>query len=171
MRQSIIWQWTAPQNFDRADLALLKAIEIHHQTQSTIGCEPLPTVTRSQLKRLFDEGRIKVNASPIKGNRKLKTGMSIEIEFPPPKTTDLIAEDRPLEILYEDESLLVINKPPGLTVHPSSTQMEGTLVNALLHHIRDLSGIGGVLRPGIVHRIDKPMFFSRKAAFVYNALS
>ncbi len=96
-----------------------------------------------------------MNGKTIKAGARLKPGDQVRIEFPPPVPTELVPEDRPLDILFQDEHLVVVNKPPGLTVHPSTTQMEGTLVHALLHHVKDLSGIGGVLRPGIVHRIDK----------------
>jgi 23S rRNA pseudouridine1911/1915/1917 synthase len=152
-----VWNWKVPiENFeafsDRADVSLLKALTENQGSSS----EPLPLlITRSHLKRLIEEGRVTENLKPIKAKDKLKPGAEIQIEFPPPLPTELVPEDRPIEILYQDEHLVVINKPPGLTVHPSPTQMEGTLVHALLHHIQDLSGIGGVLRPGIVHRIDK----------------
>jgi len=149
--KSVIWTWEVQASFDRADLAVLKAIE----NQEGAATGEIPPITRSQLKRLIEEGRVKANGYPVKANSKLKPGDSIQVEFPPPLPTELVPEDRPLDLLFEDEHLLVVNKPPGLTVHPSTTQMEGTLVHALLHHIQDLSGIGGVLRPGIVHRIDK----------------
>lgn len=117
----------------------------------------LPTeVSRSQVQKWIDEGRVLINDRPAKSpSVKLQAGDRIRIEVPPPRALELIPEDRPLDILFQDEHLVVVNKPPGLTVHPSATQYTGTLVHALLHHIRDLSGIGGVLRPGIVHRIDK----------------
>jgi 23S rRNA pseudouridine1911/1915/1917 synthase len=145
-----VWKWTVPAGLDpsaRADREILKAAE---------SSEPALELTRSQLKRLMEEGQVTTTQGKvIKPNSRLKSGDEILIRFPPPVPSELVAEDRPLDVLYEDEHLLIINKPQGLTVHPSSTQMEGTLVHALLHHIRDLSGIGGVLRPGIVHRIDK----------------
>lgn len=138
----MIWKWRSPAAAPRADLAILEALESQ-------------TITRSQLKRLIDGEKVTLNGKPIKANIRLKEGDEIQIDFPAPEPSELVPEDRPLEILFEDEHLLVVNKPPGLTVHPSPTQMKGTLVHALLHHIQDLSGIGGVLRPGIVHRIDK----------------
>lgn len=138
------WTWVVPSSGEavtlRADRAILTAN---------------PPCTRSQLQRLIDEGAVTANGEPVKAGAKLSPGATVEIRFPPPKPLDVMPEDRPIEILYQDEHLLVVNKPPGLTVHPSSTQTEGTLVNILLHHVRDLSGIGGKLRPGIVHRIDK----------------
>ncbi len=148
----LVWTWIVPNSVDRADTALLKALEAH---EGQLEGGPLPSVTRSQLKRLIEEGKVTVNGNPLKASHKLRPGIEIRIEFPPPKPTELIPENLPIDILYEDEHLIVINKPPGLTVHPSATQMEGTLVHALLYHVKDLSGIGGVLRPGIVHRIDK----------------
>ncbi|MEO5968690.1 MAG: RluA family pseudouridine synthase [Bdellovibrionia bacterium] len=151
-KKPITWTWKASESSERSDLVLLKAIQ---NQEGNITNGELPTLTRNQLHRLMDDGLVTMNGLPLKANKRLLPGALVEIQFPPPLPTELVAEDRPLEILYEDEHLLVVNKPPGLTVHPSTTQMEGTLVHALLHHIRDLSGIGGVLRPGIVHRIDK----------------
>jgi 23S rRNA pseudouridine1911/1915/1917 synthase len=146
-KPSQVWTWLVPTPQERADVAVLQALE-----ENPPEC---PVPSRSQLKRLIEEGRVTLNQKPMKANQKLKASDWIQIEFPPPLPSELVPEDRPLEILFEDEFLVVINKPPGLTVHPSTTQMEGTLVHVLLHHIKDLSGIGGVLRPGIVHRIDK----------------
>lgn len=150
-----IWSWSVnwSESFpeSRADSALLRAI------QQNLGQweGPLISCSRSQLQRLIEEGQVTAAGKPIKANVKFKPGTQVKVQFPAPQPTQTLPEDRPLEILFQDEHLLVLNKPPGLTVHPSSTQTEGTLVNALLHHIKDLSGIGGELRPGIVHRIDK----------------
>lgn len=117
--------------------------------------EALPC-SRSRLQKLIEEGAVRVDDKPLsKANVKLNSGSQVEIEFPEPRALDVRPEDKPIDILYQDEHLLVVNKPPRLTVHPSDTQSEGTLVNILLHHVKDLSGIGGALRPGIVHRIDK----------------
>jgi 23S rRNA pseudouridine1911/1915/1917 synthase len=146
-----VWTWTVRSADERADVAILKAFE--GQEGHLEG--ERPSLSRSQLKRLIDEGKVTSEQTPIKANQKLKPGSLLQIEFPAPQPTSLLPENRPIDLLFEDEHLVVVNKPPGLTVHPSVTQMEGTLVHALLHHIRDLSGIGGVLRPGIVHRIDK----------------
>ncbi len=136
----------------RADRAILHALE------SGLGQwegEPLPC-SRSRLQKLIEENGVSVDEKPLsKSNVKLRPGSRVVIEFPEPRALDVLPEDKPIEILYQDEHLLVVNKPPRLTVHPSETQSEGTLVNILLHHIKDLSGIGGTLRPGIVHRIDK----------------
>ena len=116
------------------------------------------TYSRSFYKRLIDEGKISVNGKVItKAGTKLSNGDVIEADIPEPKEDDsFIAQDIPLDIVYEDSDLLVINKPQGMVVHPAAGHSEGTLVNALLAHCKDeLSDINGVLRPGIVHRIDK----------------
>jgi 23S rRNA pseudouridine1911/1915/1917 synthase len=147
----IIWTWVTPSNQERADVAIFEALE-KQEGRSDL---PTPKLSRSQIKRLIEEGQITSNGVALKANSRIKQGIEIRVEFPPPKPTTLVPENRPIEILFEDQHLLVVNKPQGLTVHPSPSQMEGTLVHILLHHIKDLSGIGGTLRPGIVHRIDK----------------
>jgi len=115
----------------------------------------LPDLTRSQLKRLIEQGQVLVDNQPAKVGGKLKGGESIRIDFPAVRATEVVAQELPLQILYEDAHLIVINKPAGLVVHPAPGHSDGTLVNALLHHCQDLAGIGGELRPGIVHRLDK----------------
>jgi 23S rRNA pseudouridine1911/1915/1917 synthase len=117
--------------------------------------EEIPPLSRSQIQRLIEEGRILVDGSRIRPKDPISSGTRIELTLPRPVEISVEPEDIPLQILFEDPHLVVVNKQPGLTVHPSETRRSGTLVNALLHHIRDLSGIGGKLRPGIVHRIDK----------------
>jgi 23S rRNA pseudouridine1911/1915/1917 synthase len=112
-------------------------------------------LSRSQIQRAIDEGLVRVNGRPVRAGRKVKPGDAVEILLPEAKPSAVLAEAISLSILYEDESLLVIDKPAGMVVHPAAGHSGGTLVNALLHHCRDLSGIGGVLRPGIVHRLDK----------------
>ena len=113
-------------------------------------------LTRSFLKKLFDDEKILVNGKTAKSSLKLKEGDEIEIHLPPVKTLEAKAEDIPLDIVYEDSDVLVINKPRGMVVHPAAGNEDGTLVNAVMHHCGDnLSAINGVLRPGIVHRIDK----------------
>ncbi len=113
-------------------------------------------IPRSQIQKLIDEGNATVNGKIAKGSQKLKIGDAISITLPEPKEPDIKAENIPLDIVYEDEHMLVINKPQGMVVHPAPGNYEGTLVNALMYHCRDsLSGINGVMRPGIVHRIDK----------------
>ncbi|MPM30992.1 Ribosomal large subunit pseudouridine synthase D [bioreactor metagenome] len=104
---------------------------------------------------MIRDGAIQLNGKPAKPNALTQTGDCVEIAYPDPVETDVEAENIPLEILFEDANLLVLNKPQGMVVHPAPGHLSGTLVNALLYHIRDLSGIGGELRPGIVHRIDR----------------
>ncbi len=111
--------------------------------------------TRSFIKNLIEKGDITVNGSIVKAGYSLKIDDVVEVEVPEPISTDIVAEDIPLDIVYEDSDLLVINKPQGMVVHPASGCYTGTLVNALMYHIKDLSGINGELRPGIVHRLDK----------------
>ncbi|MDA3904359.1 MAG: RluA family pseudouridine synthase [Desulfuromusa sp.] len=117
--------------------------------------ECLLDISRSQLKKLIDSGLITVNGVATKASSKLKGGESIQVNLPEPEPTEAIPEDIPLHILYEDQDLIVIDKPAGMVVHPAAGHSHGTLVNALLYHCHDLAGIGGELRPGIVHRIDK----------------
>jgi len=113
------------------------------------------TWSRSHARRLIDQGRVLVNGVPARPALTVKAGDAIEVDEPPPQPLDLVAEDIPLDVCYEDHHLLVINKPAGLVIHPAAGNPTGTLVNALLQHCDDLSGIGGAERPGIVHRLDK----------------
>ena len=116
----------------------------------------LEGVTRSHIQKLIDDGNVTVDGKNIKSNHKLKVGQNIEVTLPEAKQLDVVAENIALDIVYEDEHLLVVNKPQNMVVHPAAGNYEGTLVNALMHHCGDsLSGINGVIRPGIVHRIDK----------------
>lgn len=115
----------------------------------------LNTLTRAYIKKLNDEGKISVNNLTVKAGYPLKYGDKIAIEVPPNEPIDALPEEIELDIIYEDSDLLVINKPQGIVVHPCNTTKCGTLVNALLYHIKDLSGINGKLRPGIIHRLDK----------------
>ena len=113
-------------------------------------------LTRSAAQRLLDEGCVACNGKPGKKNMKLNIGDRVEFEIPEPKSVDIVAKEIPLEIVYEDADVLVINKPKGLVVHPAAGHEDDTLVNGLLYAMGDdLSGINGELRPGIVHRIDK----------------
>lgn len=113
-------------------------------------------ITRSAVAQLIEKGNVKVNDKLINKNYKLKLSDSIEITIPDPVEYEAKAEDIELDIVYEDDDLIVVNKPKGMVVHPAVGNYSGTLVNALLYHCKDnLSGINGVLRPGIVHRIDK----------------
>lgn len=114
-----------------------------------------PEWSRSRARKLIDDGHVLLNRSPAKASTLVRAGDLLAVDEPPPRPLDVDAEDIPLDIIHEDEDLLVINKPTGLVIHPAAGNPSGTLVNALLHHCRDLSGIGGVERPGIVHRLDK----------------
>lgn len=111
--------------------------------------------SRSQVGNWITDGIIKVNGETVKAKYKVKTGDVIDVDVPEPEPLDVIAEDLALEIVYEDADVLVVNKPRGMVVHPAPGHLTGTLVNGLMHHCDDLSGINGIMRPGIVHRIDK----------------
>ncbi len=112
-------------------------------------------ITRSQIKRLADEGNVFVEGAQVKANHALKKGDEVLLIEPDLKPIAASAEDIPLDIVYEDDDLAVVNKAQGMTVHAGAGNFEGTLVNALLFRLNNLSGVGGALRPGIVHRIDK----------------
>ena len=115
-----------------------------------------PSLSRGAIQRLIEQGHITINAKPTKATHAPRAGEVVRIEIPEAKPAAAQAENIPLEILFEDKSLLVLNKPAGIVVHPAAGNEEHTLVNALLHHCKgQLSGIGGVARPGIVHRLDK----------------
>jgi len=111
--------------------------------------------SRSQVQIWLKEDLVLVNGEKVKRNYKVKQGDEISVSVPDPKPLEIIAENIPLEIYYEDSDVIVVNKPRGMVVHPALGHETGTLVNALMYHCKDLSGINGVLRPGIVHRIDK----------------
>ena len=113
-------------------------------------------LTRSAAARLIEEGSILVDGKAVAKNYKLRGGEVVSVSMPEPDISEAKAEDIPLDVVYEDSDVIVVNKPKGMVVHPAPGNPDGTLVNALLYHCRDsLSGIGGVVRPGIVHRIDK----------------
>ena len=115
----------------------------------------IESLSRSYIQKLIKEKKILVNQLPVKANYKLTTGDTIILQIPDPEPLDIQPENIPLDILYEDDDILVVNKPKGMVVHPSAGHMSHTLVNGLLYHCKgNLSGINGVLRPGIVHRID-----------------
>lgn len=117
--------------------------------------EELPDISRSYIQKLIKEEQITVNGKIVKANYKLASEDIVVVNQPELKEPDIVAEDIPLDVLYEDEDLLIVNKPKGMVVHPSAGHYTGTLVNALMHYCKeDLSGINGVMRPGIVHRID-----------------
>ncbi len=115
-----------------------------------------PEQSRTYFSKLIKDGHVTMNAFALKANYRLHTDDLITVEIPPAEHIQILPEDIPLDILYEDASLLVVNKPKGMVVHPSAGHYSGTLVNAVMFHCKDaLSGINGVIRPGIVHRIDK----------------
>ena len=116
----------------------------------------LPDLSRSRIQELIAEDAVLIDGKPVKSSRKMMEGETVEIRIPDPEVLEIRPEAIPLDILYEDNDLLIVNKPKGMTVHPAPGHPDGTLVNAVLYHCGEsLSGINGVLRPGIVHRIDK----------------
>ena len=134
------FQVGAPSAGTRLDLFLVSA------------CSDL---SRSRIQNLIEEDAVRVAGKPAKRSRVVRAGDVVEIQVPQPRPVSIEPEAMALSVLYEDADLLAIDKPPGLVVHPSPGHASGTLVNALLHHVRDLSGVGGQLRPGIVHRLDR----------------
>lgn len=112
-------------------------------------------LSRSRIQTLVTDGDILVNGDVVKSNYRLKEDDEIKIHIPENEEYEVLAEDIPIDIVYEDDDVMVVNKPKGMVVHPAPGNLHGTLVNAILYHCKDLSGINGVLRPGIVHRIDK----------------
>ena len=137
--------------------------------------ENVENMTRSAVQKLIAEGCVTVNGKIPDKNLKLKTGDEIKINLPEPEICEALPENIPLDIVYEDEDLLVVNKPRGMVVHPATGNYTGTLVNALMYHCGDrLSGINGVIRPGIVHRIDKDtsgLLIVAKNDFAHNILA
>ena len=132
---------TADQSAERADAFLARSI---------------PDLTRSAAQRLLEEGSVTLAGKPVKKNYKTTPGDRLEVVLPDPEPVDVIPQNIPLDVVYEDSDVIVVNKPVGLVVHPAPGHPDGTLVNALLYHCGDsLSGINGELRPGIVHRIDR----------------
>ncbi len=116
----------------------------------------LPALSRSAVQALIQDGRVLCNGAPVQKSTKLPVQSVLTVEIPPARPLEVVAQNIPLDIVYEDSDLLVVNQPKGMVVHPAAGNEDGTLVNALLYHCGDsLSGINGVIRPGIVHRIDK----------------
>ncbi|MFS0663143.1 RluA family pseudouridine synthase [Bacillus mojavensis] len=111
--------------------------------------------SRTQVQQWVKDGQVVVNGSPVKANYKIQPGDQVTVTVPEPEALDVLAEPMDLDIYYEDQDVLVVNKPRGMVVHPAPGHLTGTLVNGLMAHCTDLSGINGVMRPGIVHRIDK----------------
>lgn len=132
---------TADQSGERADAFLARTVE---------------ELTRSAAQRLLEDGAVTLNGRPLKKNYKTTPGDVLEVMLPDPEPVDVVPQNIPLDVVYEDSDVIVINKPVGMVVHPAPGHPDGTLVNALLYHCGDsLSGINGELRPGIVHRIDR----------------
>jgi 23S rRNA pseudouridine1911/1915/1917 synthase len=115
----------------------------------------LPELSRARVQALMAEGAVRLDGHPARPSLRLRGGEEITVDLPDPVAATVAAEDLPLTIVAQDAWLVVVDKPAGMTVHPGAGRPAGTLVNALLHHVRDLSGVGGVLRPGIVHRLDR----------------
>lgn len=137
------------------DLQFLITPEEENQRLDVYLSQKLPDLSRSYLQKLIPQELILVDGKVRKASHRLKAGEMVMLELPPLTEIEVIPQDLPLDILYEDEDLIVVNKAKGMVVHPAQGNYHGTLVNALLYHVKDLSGINGVLRPGIVHRIDK----------------
>ena len=115
----------------------------------------LPSRSRSQIQRLIEDGHVLVDGRAAKSNQRLRAAQTITVDVPEPVDPEPKPEALPLTVIYEDRDLIVVDKPAGMVVHPAAGHASGTLVNALLHHVDDLSGIGGEKRPGIVHRLDR----------------
>jgi 23S rRNA pseudouridine1911/1915/1917 synthase len=135
----------------------------------------LPQLSRSAAQRLLEEGRVLLQGAPVRKNYRTAAGDAIEVSLPDAAETAVIAQEIPLDVVFEDDDVIVVNKPRGMVVHPAPGHPDGTLVNALLFHCGDsLSGIGGVQRPGIVHRIDKDtsgLLAAAKNDFAHQGLS
>jgi 23S rRNA pseudouridine1911/1915/1917 synthase len=115
----------------------------------------VPGHSRSQLQRLIKDGRVRLGGGQVRPSATVRAGDRVSVEIPAPAPVAASPEELPLEIVYDDADVVVVNKPAGMVVHPAAGHAGGTLVNALLYHVRDLSGVGGELRPGIVHRLDR----------------
>ncbi len=130
--------------------------EQHGQRLDAVLAMLIPQQSRSQLQRLIKDGHVTVGDAPVtRSSTPVSTGQEITVDVPPPEAPAAEPQELPLDIVFEDADLVVINKAAGMVVHPGAGHSDGTVVNALLHHIKDLSGIGGELRPGIVHRLDR----------------
>lgn len=140
---------------EAAHLRLVVEAPAPNQRLDAYLAERLPELSRSRVAQLLEAGRIRLNGRAAKKSERPVPGDVIDVVLPEPEPSAVEPEPIPLDIVYEDRDLVVVDKPSGLVVHPAPGHPRGTLVNALLHHVGDLSGIGGVLRPGIVHRLDK----------------
>jgi 23S rRNA pseudouridine1911/1915/1917 synthase len=114
-----------------------------------------PELSRSHIQKLITGEQVTVNGDPVRSSYRVKPGDEVVLRVPPPRELEVVPENIPLDIYYEDADVVVVNKPRGMVVHPAEGNYSGTLVNALLFHCRDLSGVNGIMRPGIVHRLDK----------------
>jgi len=114
-----------------------------------------PELSRSYLQTLINEGEVKIDGMVCRRSQRLRPGELVELVIPPPRESEVIPQDLPIEIIYEDDDLALVNKPAGMVVHPTTHDLDGTLINALLFHMDSLSSINGIERPGLVHRIDK----------------
>lgn len=145
------------------------------QRLDTFVSQALPELSRNAVQRLLECGYILYEGSPVRKNYRVTAGQVFTVDIPEPRETEVAAQDIPLDVVYEDKDIIVVNKPRGMVVHPAPGHEDGTLVNALIHHCGgSLSGIGGELRPGIVHRIDKDtsgLIISAKNDFSHTALS
>src|SRR5437660_5542963 len=140
----------------RNETILIVEKTLPHERLDTFLRSQFPTISRGAIQRLMEQGDIRVDGNPVKATHPPRAGEKIQIHWPAARPATAQPQELPLDILFEDDDLLVLNKPPGMVVHPSAGHPESTLVNALLHHCAgQLSGIGGVARPGIVHRLDK----------------
>ena len=131
-------------------------------------------LSRSYIQKLIRDDRLKVNEKSVKSSYQVRSGDLVSFEVPPNREPEILPEQIELDILYEDSDLIVINKPKGMVVHPAAGHFSGTLVNALMYHCKDLSGINGILRPGIVHRIDKDtsgVLVCAKSDFAHKSLA
>jgi len=132
----------------------LRVAEAGQRIDKYIAAE-VPDLSRSLIQRLIREGLVTVNGAMTKASYRVKAGDEISIRVPPPEEMELVAEPIPLDIIYEDQDIIVVNKPAGMVVHPAYGHRSGTLVNAILAHCPELAGLDGTQRPGIVHRLDK----------------
>ncbi|MFC1532786.1 RluA family pseudouridine synthase [Thermodesulfobacteriota bacterium] len=145
---------TVDNEFDRTSFYLVKEDDKDTRIDAFLAIHA-KDLTRSRIQSLIRDGHVKVNELPPKPSYRLKTGDYISLYIPPVAPYRLKPEPVEFSLIHEDSSLIILNKPPGLVIHPAPGHSNGTLVHGLLHHCRDLSGIGGILRPGIVHRLDK----------------
>jgi len=139
-QDEIVWTVTAEDAGERIDKLVTESLE---------------DVSRTAVQQWIKDGHVSVNGKHVKPNYRAEEGDEVRVIVPEPEIMEIEPENIPLDIVYEDEDVVVVNKPRGMVVHPAPGHMTGTLVHALLYHCRDLSGINGVMRPGIVHRIDK----------------